>query len=444
MHLLEIALGVALVGFNGVNGDAGGLCPVAKSVGFELAWEGLVLRPPRTTWRRLSFTRSRLENNLSASSSLHCCTAMSSTSWLHKAQIGADEGGLGNDAEDDDAEHNRDDFFPFIECHRLLRPVVDKVDDESAFGGFGLSIGGVGVPFDAFCAGELFAGLHFGDEVEDLSLAGGLAGKLPLRAGGGWRMEGEVGSPDGAFIGEEGGEFLEAGGDGRGVCGMRSRVRIEGDQNPREPARSRHSGSRTFDACSPVFFWRSCRSTTPVTIRRIAAPLDADGGPGDGTEIAFRRGRCQPRMQEIGTEQEQAIDISQAAGRRPATSRSTRATSTPASTTSAITFLDGEKGILRYRGYPIEELAEQCDFVETSYLLIYGELPNAEQLDEFPHVAAAPHDAARGHAVVLQRLSARRPSDGDPQLGGRRALDVLPGFARPARSASRSRFRSIG
>jgi citrate synthase len=50
---------------------------------------------------------------------------------------------------------------------------------------------------------------------------------------------------------------------------------------------------------------------------------------------------------------------------------------------SAITYLDGEKGVLRYRGYPIEQLAEQSGFVETSYLLIYGELPTSEQLRKF-------------------------------------------------------------
>ena len=50
------------------------------------------------------------------------------------------------------------------------------------------------------------------------------------------------------------------------------------------------------------------------------------------------------------------------------------------STQSAITFLDGEKGILRYRGYPIEVLAEHCDFVEIAYLLIHGELPTADQI----------------------------------------------------------------
>lgn len=50
---------------------------------------------------------------------------------------------------------------------------------------------------------------------------------------------------------------------------------------------------------------------------------------------------------------------------------------------SAITFLDGEKGILRYRGYSIEELAEKADFLEVCYLLIFGELPNIEQLKAF-------------------------------------------------------------
>ncbi|WP_370103995.1 citrate synthase, partial [Winogradskyella sp.] len=50
---------------------------------------------------------------------------------------------------------------------------------------------------------------------------------------------------------------------------------------------------------------------------------------------------------------------------------------------SAITFLDGEQGILRYRGYSIEELAEKADFLEVAYLLIFGELPTQEQLNKF-------------------------------------------------------------
>lgn len=54
-----------------------------------------------------------------------------------------------------------------------------------------------------------------------------------------------------------------------------------------------------------------------------------------------------------------------------------------ASCTSAITYIDGDAGILRYRGYPIEQLAEKSNFIEVSYLLIYGELPTPTQLEEF-------------------------------------------------------------
>ena len=54
-----------------------------------------------------------------------------------------------------------------------------------------------------------------------------------------------------------------------------------------------------------------------------------------------------------------------------------------ASTKSAITYIDGDAGILRYRGYPIEQLAEKSTFIEVSYLLIYGELPTPAQLEEF-------------------------------------------------------------
>jgi citrate synthase len=51
-----------------------------------------------------------------------------------------------------------------------------------------------------------------------------------------------------------------------------------------------------------------------------------------------------------------------------------------ASTKSAITFIDGDKGILEYRGYPVEQLAERCTFLEVAYLILFGELPNEEQL----------------------------------------------------------------
>src|SRR3982751_2408623 len=54
-----------------------------------------------------------------------------------------------------------------------------------------------------------------------------------------------------------------------------------------------------------------------------------------------------------------------------------------AACTSAITYIDGDAGILRYRGYPIDQLAEQSSFLEVTYLLIYGELPTADELADF-------------------------------------------------------------
>lgn len=60
---------------------------------------------------------------------------------------------------------------------------------------------------------------------------------------------------------------------------------------------------------------------------------------------------------------------------------------------SAITFLDGEKGILRYRGYSIEELAEKADFLEVAHLLIFGELPTKSELEKF-------HSDIKSHSVV--------------------------------------------
>src|SRR6201984_2330483 len=51
-----------------------------------------------------------------------------------------------------------------------------------------------------------------------------------------------------------------------------------------------------------------------------------------------------------------------------------------ASTKSAITFIDGNKGILEYRGYPVEQLAEKCKFLQVAYLILFGEMPNEKQL----------------------------------------------------------------
>jgi len=83
-----------------------------------------------------------------------------------------------------------------------------------------------------------------------------------------------------------------------------------------------------------------------------------------------------------GTEDELAIDIKALRGATGMTTIDPGYKNTGACE-SAITFLDGEKGILRYRGYAIEDLAEKADFLEVAYLLIFGELPNQEQLKAF-------------------------------------------------------------
>jgi citrate synthase len=84
----------------------------------------------------------------------------------------------------------------------------------------------------------------------------------------------------------------------------------------------------------------------------------------------------------VGTEGERAIDISSL---RKITGHVTldKGFENTGSCKSAITFIDGEKGILRHRGYPIEELALKSTFTEVAYLLLYGELPTTTQLEEF-------------------------------------------------------------
>ncbi len=68
-----------------------------------------------------------------------------------------------------------------------------------------------------------------------------------------------------------------------------------------------------------------------------------------------------------------------------------------ASCESKITYLDGSAGLLQYRGYPIEQLAEQCDYLEVCYLLLNGELPNGDQKSEFDHII-------RTHTMIHESL----------------------------------------
>ncbi len=86
----------------------------------------------------------------------------------------------------------------------------------------------------------------------------------------------------------------------------------------------------------------------------------------------------------LGTEGEVGLDISKLRSQSGAITLDNGYANT-GSCQSSITFIDGEKGILRYRGYPIEELAGKSSFVEVSYLLIFGHLPNKKELDKFQH-----------------------------------------------------------
>ncbi|MBT5645671.1 MAG: citrate synthase [Polaribacter sp.] len=84
-----------------------------------------------------------------------------------------------------------------------------------------------------------------------------------------------------------------------------------------------------------------------------------------------------------GTENEVAIDIKTLRGATNGVITIDPGYKNTGSCKSAITFLDGEKGILRYRGYSIEDLAEKADFLEVAYALIFGDLPTKEQLEKF-------------------------------------------------------------
>ena len=86
----------------------------------------------------------------------------------------------------------------------------------------------------------------------------------------------------------------------------------------------------------------------------------------------------------IGSENESAIDISDLLEKAGTITLDLGYKNTGA-TKSAITFLDGDKGILRYRGYGIEELAEKSNFLEVAYLLIFGELPTQQQFEKFAY-----------------------------------------------------------
>ena len=129
----------------------------------------------------------------------------------------------------------------------------------------------------------------------------------------------------------------------------------------------------------------------------------------------------------IGTEGEKAIDIS--------TLRDTTGYITlddgygnTGACSSAITFIDGEKGILRYRGIPIEELAVKSTFIETAYLLIYGKLPNRGQLQNFSDLLTENQNLHEGMKHHFEGFPAGAHPDGDPLGHDQRQQLLLSGL----------------
>ena len=124
-----------------------------------------------------------------------------------------------------------------------------------------------------------------------------------------------------------------------------------------------------------------------------------------------------------GTEHEKAIDIAKLRDQTGYVTYDPGYKNTGACK-SAITFLDGEQGILRYRGYPIEQLAEQSSFLEVAYLLIYGALPTKDELTAFD-------DRIRKHTLVhedIRKLFAGFPSSTHPMAILSSLTCALTGF----------------
>ena len=111
-----------------------------------------------------------------------------------------------------------------------------------------------------------------------------------------------------------------------------------------------------------------------------------------------------------GTENEVAIDVKTLRGASGGVTTIDPGFKNTGSCTSAITFLDGEKGILRYRGYAIEDLANKANFLETAYLLVFGELPTADQYKKFEADIAANYKVDASVKTMLEAF----PADAHP------------------------------
>ncbi len=124
-----------------------------------------------------------------------------------------------------------------------------------------------------------------------------------------------------------------------------------------------------------------------------------------------------------GSENEAALDISRLRGVTGLITLDPGYANTGACK-SSITFIDGEKGILRYRGYPIEELAEKSNYLEIAWLLIHGELPKPQELREF-------RDTVTHHTMLHQnfgRFFESLPKDAHPMPACAAAVGALATF----------------
>lgn len=140
----------------------------------------------------------------------------------------------------------------------------------------------------------------------------------------------------------------------------------------------------------------------------------------------------------IGTEGNRVIDITKLFGASGHITLDDGFANT-GGTTSAITYIDGDKGILRYRGYRIEELAERCDFKEVAYLLIYGELPTAEQLEEFRY-------NIRWHTLLhegMKQIFAGFPPDAHPMSILSSVVGALPIYCRDSLDSRNPQQRQL-
>jgi len=135
-----------------------------------------------------------------------------------------------------------------------------------------------------------------------------------------------------------------------------------------------------------------------------------------------------------GTENEKALDIGKLRAQTGGLITIDPGFKNTGSTKSAITFLDGEKGVLRYRGYPIEQLAEKSSFLEVAYLLIEGELPSKEEFKKFK-------DEITHHTLIhedMKRFYEAYPSKAHPMGVLASMVNVLSTFYPESQNPNRS------